>query len=145
MISISGATLIGFIFETLFYGVFLIAFGISGSLQWGRYKRESLAFGNKLVFVFSIFLCLFITTVRTCRTRSTAASAHEFLQHWWLNLWAVYEAFMKMPTPLAREMYLANLGSNASLTRLTIYEIQTWMGDSLLVTFLTDCPFFGYR
>lgn len=72
MISISSATLIGFIFETLFYGVFLISFGISASLQWGRYKRESLTFGNKLVFTFSILLCLFITTVRTSRMRFVA-------------------------------------------------------------------------
>ena len=73
MISLSAATLIGFIFETLFYGVFLISFGISASLQWGRYRRESLTFGNKLVFAFSILLCLFITTVRICPMRPVAA------------------------------------------------------------------------
>jgi len=41
---------------------------------------------------------------------------------------------LRTPTPLAREMFLANLGATASLARLTIYEIQTWMGDALLVT-----------
>ena len=66
MISLSTATLVGFTFETLFYGVFLIVFGISVSLQWGRYREEALTFGNKLVFGFSILLCFFITMVRAC-------------------------------------------------------------------------------
>ena len=56
--------LIGFIFETLFYGAFLIIFGISVNLQWRRYRQESLTPSNKLVFFFSALLCLFITAVR---------------------------------------------------------------------------------
>jgi hypothetical protein len=32
-------------------------------------------------------------------------------------------------------MYLANFGASKSLTKLTIYEIQTWMGDILLVNY----------
>ena len=39
-------------------------------------------------------------------------------------------------------MFLANLGATASLTRLTIYEIQTWMGDALLVTYSPRLPVF---
>ena len=63
-------------------------------------------------------------------------------QHWWLNLWTVYDAFLRMPTPLARDMYLSNLGSKISITKLTLYEIQTWMGDLLLVTHSYRVPVF---
>ena len=64
MVSLSAANLIGFVFETLLYGVFLVVFGISVSLQWSRHRQEPLPLGNKLAFAFSIILCLFITVVR---------------------------------------------------------------------------------
>ncbi|KAF9651440.1 hypothetical protein BDM02DRAFT_3184450 [Thelephora ganbajun] len=111
----STATLIGFTFETLFYGVFLIIFGVYANLQRGRYRQEPLSFGNKLAFGFSILLCLFITT------------------HWWLNLWGVYEAFLQTSTPLARETILIDFGAIKTLTRGIIYVVQTWMGDALLI------------
>lgn len=115
MISSSAASFLGFVFETLFFGIFLVVFCISAHMQWTRHKQEPLAFGNKLVFVFSIFLCLFITS------------------HWWLNLWGIYVAFLQTPNEAARELYIANAATKLSLARLTIYEIQTWMGDFLLV------------
>ena len=134
MVSLSAAVFLGFILETLFFGVFLITFGISSNLQWSRYKRESLTFGNKLVFAFSILLFLLITTVPyPPNVLHNKLHLIQFLQHWWLNLWGVYEGFLKMPTEKAREMYFADVGAAVSLTKFVIYEIQTWMGDALLV------------
>ena len=72
MVSLSTATLVGFILETLFYGVFLVIFGISANLQWRRHRQAPPTWGDKLVVAFSILLCLLITTVRTCRIRSSA-------------------------------------------------------------------------
>jgi len=114
MISLSEANFLGFIFESFFYGVFLIIFAISVNLQWSRYRHESLTFGNKLIFAFSILLCLFITT------------------HWWLNLWGIYMAFFETPDSTARELFFANSGTKLNVARFTVYEVQTWMGDLLL-------------
>lgn len=115
MISSSAGCFLGFVFETFFFGIFLIVFGVSLNMQWNQHKREPLTFGNKLVFAFSILLCLFITF------------------HWWMNLWGIYVAFLQIPNETARELYIADMGAKLSLVRLTIYEIQTWMGDFLLI------------
>jgi hypothetical protein len=62
-ISLSQASFFGIIFESFFYAAFLLVFAISIFLQWET-RQLNMAFGNKLVFGFTILLFCFITTVR---------------------------------------------------------------------------------
>ena len=72
--------------------------------------------------------------------RSAVTRTHPISQHWWLNLWGVCDAFLRMPTPPAREMFFAGLGAKLTIAKSAIYEIQAWMGDALLVNSCHSSP-----
>lgn len=60
---LASSVFVGFILESLLYGVFIVIFITAAITQWERWKHEKLRTGNKLVMGFSILLLGFISTV----------------------------------------------------------------------------------
>lgn len=62
-VKLAASIFVGFILESVLYGVFIMIFIAAAITQWERWKCEKLRTGNKLVMGFSILLLGFISTV----------------------------------------------------------------------------------
>ena len=70
-VRLSASIFVGFVLESLLYGVFVMIFIAATITQWERRKSAELRTGNKLVMGFSILLLGFISTVSVSRTPLT--------------------------------------------------------------------------
>jgi len=112
-VTLSQASFLGLLLETLVFGIFLLVFCVSMYLEW-EVRTHSKTLGNKITLGFSILLFCLITT------------------HWLLNVWGCYDVYMNVP-PGAREYALLDMSEVKSMIRMTLYEIQVWMGDVILI------------
>lgn len=64
---LASSIFVGFILESLLYGMFIVIFIAAAVTQWKRWKHEKLTTGNKLVMGFSVLLLGFISTVSVSR------------------------------------------------------------------------------
>ena len=72
-VRLSASIFVGFVLESLLYGVFIMIFIAATITQWERRRSAELRTGNKLVMGFSILLLGFISTVSVSRTPSSSA------------------------------------------------------------------------
>jgi len=124
---------VGFVLESLLYGVFIITFVAAAITQRERWKVEKLRTGNKLVVGFSILLLGFITTVSTSSVPSNLV--FKLGQHWVLNFWRCYDVFLSGSNLDDMDKQFANQRNGNNLARFIVYEVQAWMGDCLLVVY----------
>jgi hypothetical protein len=75
-VSLAASIFVGFVLESVLYGVFIMIFIAAAITQWERRKSEELRTGNKLVLGFSILLLIFISTVSVSRMPSIAIESH---------------------------------------------------------------------
>ena len=75
-VRLAASIFVGFVLESLLYGVFIMIFIAAAVTQWERWRHEKLSTGNKLVMGFSILLLGFISTVSIPQMPSNVAKSY---------------------------------------------------------------------
>jgi hypothetical protein len=92
--------------------------------------------GNKVSLGFFIVLCV-ITTVTFYMDQSKNDVLMKTIQHWWLNLWSIYDIYTNVERGIATEIAFNYLSAIKSMIRFSMYEAQVWMWDVIIYPFLT--------
>jgi len=114
VITLSQASFLGLLFETLVFGIFLVVFHVSMYFEW-EIRTHPKTLGKKLGLGFSTLLFCLITT------------------HWILNVWGCYDVYMNVPPGSLTEYTLLDMSQVKSMVRMTVYELQVWIGDAILI------------
>jgi len=113
-VTLSQASFLGLLLETLVFGIFLLVFCVSMYFEW-EIRTHPKTFGKKITLGFLVFLFCLITT------------------HWLLNVWGCYDIYVNVPPGALAEYALLNMSEVKSMIRMTVYEMQVWMGDVILI------------